>query len=162
MEKPLLSDGVVEWVQYSRLDEIYSQFKPKDWNKILFGVGSDTGLANFIEDQTVGCYILKNCNLNTAIAFIYILPEGHKGVSLHGGSWKRQPLLLFRGYILMIEYLLCQGIKVKTYCSSNNEQALRFNHGVGFVRYRQTINRTYMWINLKRLHSSLAYRLFRR
>lgn len=77
----------------------------------------------------------------------------------HGGGWEK-PLLYYRGYILMLQHLLEQGIKVRTYCSLSNIAAIRFDRSVGFVPYKYTDNEVFMWINTKRLKSSKLYKYF--
>lgn len=157
-----LTDGVVEWLNYSIGDIICSKFSPEKWNLILRDVGSDRGLANFLEDNLIECHILRECKGNDTVGFIFLLPEcsSKKIVSIHGGGWGHNPYLYYRGYILIIEHLLHQGIKVRTYCDAVNERAIRFNRGVGFVRYKQTDHRIYSWINLKRLQSRKIYKRF--
>lgn len=162
MDNFSLTDGVVEWFNYTKGDIVCSKFSSQNWNHILRDVGSDRGLANFLEDNLTECYILRECKGNDSVGFIFLLGEcsSKKIVSIHGGGWGLNPYLYYRGYILMIEHLLQKGIKVRTYCNTTNERALHFNRGVGFVRYKQTDHRIYLWINLKRLQSRKIYKHF--
>jgi hypothetical protein len=101
------------------------------------------------------------CSNDKSIAFLYTKQEDFNGkiFSVHGGGWEN-PLLYYRGYILMIKYLLDQGLKVRTYCQLSNPSAIRFSRSVGFVPYRYSEEEIYMWINLKRLKSSKLYKRF--
>mgnify|MGYP002558968617 CR=1 FL=1 len=157
-----LTDSVVEWSKYSIDDIVCNKFSPQNWNLILRDVGSDRGLANFLKDNLIECYILRECKGNDTVGFIFLLPEcsSKKIVSIHGGGWKHNPYLYYRGYILMIEHLLYHGIKVRTYCDVVNERAIRFNRSIGFVRYKQINHLVYLWINLKRLQNREIYKRF--
>mgnify|MGYP005906335943 CR=1 FL=1 len=157
-----LTDNVVEWFNYTIGDIVYNKFCLQNWNRILRDVGSDKGFANFLKDNLIECYILRECKDNNTVGFIFLLPECPSGkiISIHGGGWVHNPYLYYRGYILMIEHLLHQGFKLRTYCDTTNERALRFNRGIGFVSYKQTCQRTYLWINLKRLQSRKIYKHF--
>jgi hypothetical protein len=82
-----------------------------------------------------------------------------KIVSIHGGGWEN-PIMYYRGYILMIEYLLAQGLKVRTCCQLSNPAAIRFSRSVGFVPYRYTKDEVFMWNSTRRLKDSKLYKRF--
>ena len=113
------------------------------------------------ESTFVKCYILKLCSNNKSIAFAYTMQEDFKGkiVSIHGGGWEN-PLMYYRGYILMIKHLLAKGFKVRTYCQLSNPAAIRFSRSVGFVPYRCSETEVFMWISGKRLQSSKLFKRF--
>ena len=66
-------------------------------------------------------------------------------------------MLYMQGTMLLIEHLLQQGYKVRTYCAVDNLNAYRFMNSLGFVRYLTTQQKIYQWINLKRLYKSAMY-----
>jgi RimJ/RimL family protein N-acetyltransferase len=113
--------------------------------------------------QTIKCYTLKLCCDGSSIAFIYTkyIDERNRVVSLHGGGWggsfssSRQ---YCRGIILMVKYLLEQGLKVQTSCLQENKRAFRLMHSIGFVKYRIDNEYIDMWINKERLQCSKMYR----
>ena len=159
---PVLSDGVIKWVAYHREDKVYERFSLDDWHKAVHDIDSDKGWADFLEKSLiVKCYILKLCSNDQSIAFLYIMQENFAGtvVSVHGGAWGN-PIMHYRGYILMLKHLLSQGIKVRTYCQLSNTVAIRFDRSVGFVPYRYTEDEVFMWISGKRLKNSKLYKRF--
>ena len=116
------------------------------WHKAVRNIDSDKEFADFMEDVTsVKCYILKELSSNKSIAFLYTLQEDIAGkvVSVHGGGWEN-PIMYYRGYILMIKHLLQKGLKVRTYCQLSNSAAIRFSRSVGFVPYRYTEDEVFM------------------
>ena len=157
-----ISDDIIKWVPYSR-DEIVCNRYPLDvWHKAVHDIHSDEDWANFLEGSTiVKCYILKLCNNNESIAFLYTLQENIKGdiVSVHGGGWKYS-LMYHRGYMLMLKNLLDRGLKVRTYCQLDNPKAIRFSRSVGFVPYKYTDEEVFMWITEKRLKGCKFYHRF--
>ena len=158
----MISDDKIGWVPYTR-DEIICGRYPIDlWHKAVHNIDSDKEFANFMEDVTsVKCYILKELSNNKSIAFLYTLQEDIAGkvVSVHGGGWEN-PVMYYRGYILMIKHLLYQGLKVRTYCQLSNSAAIRFSRSVGFVPYRYTEDEVFMWINFDKLTKTKLFRRF--
>ena len=158
----MISDGKIGWVPYTR-DEIICGRYPIDlWHKAVHNIDSDKEFADFMEDVTsVKCYILKELSNNKSIAFLYTLQEDIAGkvVSVHGGGWEN-PIMYYRGYILMIKHLLYQGLKVRTYCQLSNSAAIRFSRSVGFVPYRYTEDEVFMWINSDKLTKTKLFRRF--
>lgn len=131
-------------------------------NSLKTDIDSDEEWTNLLEESyIVKCYILKLCSNNKSIGFIYTKREDFNGkiFSVHGGGWEK-PLMCYRGYILMLTYLLSNGLKVRTYCQLSNPTAIRFSRSVGFVPYRYTQDEVFMWISYKRLKSSKIYKYF--
>lgn len=157
-----LTDGIVEWFVYTDTEIIYEKFSQDNWNFIFSDVRSNRGLANFFADNSIECYILSCHKDKKTIGFIFLLRQhsDNKIVSIHGGGWGDTPFLYYRGYLLMIEHLLLQGVRVRTYCDVTNERVLRFNQSIGFVNYRKTNCKIYLWINLNRLQKSKIYKRF--
>ena len=62
----------------------------------------------------------------------------------------------------MLEHLLKQDLRVRTYCNISNSAAIRFDRSVGFMPYRYTKDEVFMWINEKRLKSSAIYKRFKK
>ena len=157
-----ISNGTIKWVPYSREEVVCGRYSLDDWHKAVHDINSDDQWANFLEKSDfVKCFVLKLCSNDKSIAFVYTIQEDLKGdkLSIHGGGWE-SPLMYYRGYILMLQHLLGQGIKVRTYCSLSNIAAIRFDRSVGFVPYKYTDNEVFMWINTKRLKSSKLYKYF--
>lgn len=158
----MISDDKIGWVPYTQ-DEIICGRYPIDlWHKAVHNIDSDKEFADFMEDVTsVKCYILKELSNNKSIAFLYTLQEDIAGkvVSVHGGGWEN-PIMYYRGYILMIKHLLYQGLKVRTYCQLSNSAAIRFSRSVGFVPYRYTEDEVFMWINSDKLAKTKLFRRF--
>ena len=109
--------------------------------------------------EIVKCYVLEECVTSSEIAFVYLYREDSNSVSIHGGGWKN-PILYYRGYVLILRCLLEKNIKVRTSCRLSNPAAIRFSRSVGFVPYRYMNNVVHMWISEKRLKSSTLYRRF--
>ena len=157
-----ISNGAIKWVPYSREEVVCGRYSLDDWHKAVHDIDSDDQWANFLEKSDfVKCYILKLCKNDKSIAFVYTMQEDLKGTtfSIHGGGWEN-PLMYYRGYILMLQHLLEQGIKVRTYCSLSNTAAIRFDRSVGFMPYRYTKNEVYMWISEKTLKKTNLYKRF--
>lgn len=160
----VIEDGMVKWVPYCRDEIICGRYSLDDWHKSVHDVDSDEEWANFLSESAfVQCYVLKLCSDNKSIAFVYILQEDFDGkiFSIHGGGWENY-LMYYRGFMLMIQHMLDQGLKVRTYCQLSNPQAIRFVRSVGFVPYRYTDEEVFMWINEKRLKSSKIYKYVHR
>ena len=159
----VIEDTTVIWEPYYRDIHLCDRFSVEQWGQIAGDIHSDIEWANFVERyvNSVKCWVLKNRATNHPIAFVYLFnEEGYwEKVSIHGGGWEK-PLLYYRGYILMLQHLLGQGIKVRTYCSLSNIAAIRFDRSVGFIPYKYTDNEVFMWINTKRLKSSKLYKYF--
>ena len=157
-----ISDGIIKWVPYNREEKIWERYSLDDWHSAVHDIDSDEEWADFLEESLiVKCYILKLCSNDRSIAFVYTIQEDFAGkvLSIHGGGWEN-PLMYYRGYILMIRHLLDQGYKVRTYCQLSNDAAIRFDRSVGFVPYRYTDEEICMWISRKRLEISKLYKRF--
>lgn len=161
--REVIADSTVVWEPYHKDIHLCDRFSVEQWEQIAGDIHSDIEWANFVERyvNSIQCWVLKNRATNHPIAFVYLFnEEGYwEKVSIHGGGWEK-PLLYYRGYILMLQHLLGQGIKVKTYCSLSNIAAIRFDRSVGFVPYKYTDNEVFMWVNTKRLKSSKLYKYF--
>ena len=159
----VIEDSFVIWEPYHKDIHLCDRFSVEQWHQIAGDIKSDVEWAEFVGRyvNSVQCWVLKNRATNHPIAFVYLFnEEGYwEKVSIHGGGWEK-PLLYFRGYILMLQHLLRQGIKVRTNCSLSNIAAIRFDRSVGFVPYKFTDNEVFMWINTKRLKSSKLYKYF--
>lgn len=158
----VISDGRVKWVSYIKEDKICARYPLSDWHRAVHDIDSDEEWAELLaESYIVRCYILKLCSNDKSIAFLYTKQEDFVGkvYSVHGGGWEN-PLMYYRGYILMIKYLLDQGLKVRTYCQLSNPAAIRFSKSVGFMPYRYSSEEVFMWINHKRLTSTKLYKRF--
>lgn len=155
-----LSDGIIKWTKYTENDILCRRFPVKNWNYIISDINSDVEWANLLKDSLlIRCYILKQCSTNEQIAFAYTKQEDLKGkiISLHGGGWGTNPsskLMFYRGFILLIEYFLNKGIRVRTSCLESNITGYRFIKSVGFVNYKLSNNYFHFWINTKRLESN--------
>ena len=163
-QNSIISDGIIKWVPYCRDEKICVRFPFDDWHKVVRDIDSDEEWADFLQKSLfVKCYVLKRCSNNESIAFLYTMEEDFTGklISVHGGVWGSL-LLHFRGYILMLEHLLKQDLKVRTYCNISNSAAIRFDRSVGFMPYRYTKDEVFMWINEKRLKSSAIYERFKK
>lgn len=157
-----ISDDYVKWVSYREEEKICERFSLDQWHCAVHDIDSDKEWAIFLsESWIVKCYVLKLCSNEKSLAFLYTMQEDSQGnvLSVHGGGWEN-PLMYYRGYILMIKYLLDQGLKVRTYCQLSNPSAIRFSRSVGFVPYRYTEEEVFMWISEKRLKSSKLYKRF--
>ena len=158
-----IEDRFVKWEPYTRAEVLYGRFSLEQWSNIAGDIKSDAEWAEFVGRyvNSVQCWVLKNRETNLSIAFVYLFnEEGYwEKVSIHGGGWE-SPLMYYRGYILMLQHLLEQGIKVRTYCNLSNRAAIRFDTSVGFVPYKYTNKEVFMWINAKRLKGSKLYKYF--
>lgn len=158
----IIEDNIIKWVPYNKDEKICERYSLDEWHCAVHDIDSDKEWAEFLlESSVVKCYILKLCSNDKSIAFVYTMQEDFYGkiVSIHGGGWEN-PLMYYRGYILMIKYLLDQGLKVRTYCQLSNPAAIRFSRSVGFVPYRYTKDEVYMWISTQRLTASKLYKRF--
>lgn len=158
----LITDNIIKWVPYAKDEKICGRYSLNDWHKAVHDIDSDEEWGNFLaESLIVKCYVLKMCVNDKSIAFLYTKQEDFNGkvFSVHGGGWEN-PLMYYRGYILMIKYLLDQGLKVRTYCQLSNPSAIRFSRSVGFVPYRYSEEEVFMWISIKRLMNSKLYKRF--
>ena len=159
----VIGDSFVIWESYHKDIHLCDRFSVEQWEQIAGDIKSDEEWAGFVERyvNSVKCWILKNRATDNPIAFVYLFNEegDWQKVSIHGGAWG-SPLLHFRGYILMLKYLLSQDIKVRTYCNTSNAVAIRFDKSVGFVPYRYTEDEVFMWISEKRLKNSKLYKRF--
>lgn len=158
----MIADNKVYWVTYSRDEIICERYPINVWHRAVHNVDSDEEFANLLDGtKYVKCYVLKLISNDKSIAFVYTLQEDSAGkvVSIHGGGWEN-PIMYYRGYILMIKYLIDQGLKVRTYCQLSNPAAIRFSRSVGFMPYRYTSEEVFMWINHKRLTSTKLYKRF--
>ena len=157
-----ISDSIVRWESYTRSETICDRFSPDEWHCVVQDIDSDEEWAEFLSSSSfVKCYILKLCSNDKSIAFVYTIQEDFSGkvVSIHGGGWEN-PLMYYRGYILMIRHLLDLGLKVRTYCQLSNPAAIRFSRSVGFLPYRYSDDEIFMWISSKSLMSSKIYKRF--
>ena len=159
----VIEDSFVVWEPYHKDDHLCDRFSVEQWKQIAGDIKSDTEWGEFVGRyvNSIQCWVLKNRATNHPIAFVYLFnEEGYwEKVSIHGGGWEK-PLLYYRGYILMLQHLLEQGIKVRTYCNISNLAAIRFDRSVGFVPYRYTANEVYMWISEKTLKKTKLYKRF--
>ena len=165
LRKPIKGKNVF-LVPYTSEVQICKRFSKEDWHKIADDIDNDEELSElFIQyPHLIQGFILNDNIRNQPIGFCYILKErnARNAVSFHGGGWNqsvRMSILYVEGTILLIEYLLKLGYKVRTYCSIDNLRAYKFMHGLGFVCYRKTSKRIYQWINLKRLYRNPIYNI---
>lgn len=162
MGSTIVYDDFIKWVSFSKDEVICGHFTLEDWHQAVHDIDSDEEWAFFLSESIiVKCYVLKLCLDDKSIGFVYTIQEDLQGkiYSIHGGGWKN-PLMYYRGYILMIKHLLDQELKVRTYCLRSNLAAIRFSRSVGFVPYRYTEDEVFMWISVKRLISSKLYKRF--
>ena len=104
-------DEKLKWVPYSKKEKLCSRYPLDLWHQAVHDIDSDEEWADFLsESSIVKCYILKLCSNDKSIAFVYTMQEDFNGkvFSIHGGGWEN-PLMYYRGYILMIKHLLGQG-----------------------------------------------------
>lgn len=160
---PQLTDDIVKWEPCTEKDVLCARFSLDEWHHIVTDIHSDEEWYEFLQENPnfVRCFVLKRCDNNHPIAFIYLLKEydDEQIISIHGGGWEN-PLMYYRGYVLMIKHLLYQGIKVRTYCQLSNPTAIRFDRSIGFIPYRYTEEEVFMWISTKRLENSKLYQRF--
>lgn len=157
-----IGDNFVKWIPYTKDEKICKRYPLEEWHRAVHDIDSDEEWASFLsESRFVRCYVLKLSSNDKSIAFVYTMQEDMNGrvVSIHGGGWEN-PLMYYRGYILMIKHLLAQGLKVRTYCQLSNPAAIRFSRSVGFIPYRYSESEVFMWISEKRLRSSKLYKRF--
>ena len=163
MVETIIEDSIIKWEPYTEKDLVCAKFPRDVWHNIAGDINSDKEWSNFVLNykNSVKCWILKKRSNNVAIAMIYIFNEENnwQKVTIHGGAWGN-PIMHYRGYILMLKHLLSQGIKVRTYCQLFNKVAIRFDRSVGFVPYRYTEDEVFMWISEKRLKNSKLYKRF--
>lgn len=158
-----ISDGKVSWTKYTRDNILCGHFSLREWHLIVSDIDSDRDWSELLKNNLlINCYILKQCSTNEPIAFLYTKHESLNGkvISLHGGGWKKSfthTILFYRGFILMVERLLQDKIKVRTSCTKDNIVAYRFIKSIGFVNYKYSGNYCYFWINNQRLRSSKIY-----
>ena len=156
----LLSDEYIKWVAYTKDEKICERYPLDIWHQAVHDIDSDEEWGEFLSKScVVKCYVLKLSSNEKSIAFAYTIQEDISGkiISIHGGGWEN-PLMHYRGYILMLQHLLDQGLKVRTYCQLSNPTAIRFSRSVGFVPYRYTEDEVFMWISKKRLMSCAPYK----
>lgn len=163
--KSTINNSVIRWELYSPEDNIVAKFAFEEWSKIASDVDTEQELEELFINypHLIQGFVLYENSSNLPIAFVYILKENKngRGVSFHGGGWNhsiRYSFLYLMGTILLVEYILKQGYKVRTYCSIDNHKAYKFMHSLGFVRYRTTDERIYQWVNMDRLHQSVIYK----
>ena len=155
-----ITDGTIKWKIYSG-ENILDRFSVNDWKQIASDILSHDEWVEFVAKypEIVRCYVLEECSTSSDIAFVYLYREGLNIVSIHGGGWEN-PILYYRGYVLILRCLLEKNIKVRTSCRLSNPAAIRFSRSVGFVPYRYMNDVVHMWISEKRLKSSKLYRRF--
>jgi hypothetical protein len=156
----IVGDKAIKWIAYTKEEIICKRFPLDQWHLAIHDIDSDKEWASFLSESTfVKCYILKLCSNNKSIAFAYTIQEDvyGKDVSIHGGGWDNN-LMYYRGFVLMVKYLLEQGLKIRTCCRLSNPRAIRFTRSVGFIPYRYTADEVFMWINEKKLKSSKIYK----
>lgn len=159
-----IGDSFVKWKAYKYSDCIVNRFIAEEWHKIASDVFSEEELDSLLTDypNVIQGFVLYENNKNKPIAFCYILRENKRRrvISIHGGGWGNSmslSLLYYRGLILMIQYLLHQGFRIRTSCLCTNHRAYRFLRSLGFVKYCSARGYFYMWINKKRLQCSSIY-----
>lgn len=161
-QSSLVTDNIVQWVPYCKDERICERYPLTVWHYAVHDIDSDDEWAAFLsKSNIVKCYVLKLCSNEKSLAFVYTMQEDFDGkiVSIHGGGWEN-PLMYYRGYILMIKHLLDQGLKVRTYCQLTNPAAIRFSRSVGFIPYRYTEDEVFMWINSDKLTKTKLFRRF--
>lgn len=151
---------LVEWKL--RSDEtLMDSFGEAEWKRIFSDISDIHRLNKFLNYDCGQCYVAYNLKTNQPFGFIYayIEDEKSKKVSLHGGGWiSGNTLLNYNAYILLIDVLLDNGIKVRTNCELDNDIAMRFNRSIGFIKYYSSKNYHYLWISKERLHKSKIYK----
>lgn len=154
------TDGIVKWKAYSG-EQVMSRFSTDEWQEIASDISSNEEWESFVGmySNLVKCYILEQRSHSKDIAFVYIYFEDSDVVSIHGGGWEN-PLLYYRGYILMLRTIIEQGFKVRTCCSLSNTTAIRFSRSVGFIPYRYSDSKVDMWISEKTLKRTMLYKRF--
>lgn len=158
-----ISDGIIKWEPYAGGDILCKRFSFDDWHKMVSDIHSDQEWEIFIceHNSFIHCFVLKRCIDNSPIAFVYTLKEydDKKTISIHGGGWE-DPILYYRGYILILKTLLESGYKIRTYCSRDNLKAIRLSKGIGYVIYKTDSSTVYMWLSLYNLKRSRVYKHF--
>ena len=151
---------LVEW-RCRSTESLIDSFKESDWKRIFSDISDIHGLEKLLSYDCGQCYVSYNLKTNKPFGFIYayIEDEKSKKISLHGGGWiSGNTLLNYNAYILLIDVLLDNGIKVRTNCELDNDIAMRFNRSIGFIKYYSSKNYHYLWISKERLHKSEIYK----
>lgn len=151
---------LVEW-KHRSTESIIDSFKESDWKRIFSDIPDIHSLNDFLSNDYGKCYVAYNIKTNLPFAFVYAYIEDEKNlkVSLHGGGWiSGNTLLNYNAYILLIDTMLENGIKVRTTCRPDNDIAMRFNRSIGFIKYYTSKNYHYLWISKERLHKSEIYK----
>ena len=163
-----ISDSIIKWEVFSN-EKLCEHFPLEEWKLMVSDIESDKEWSTFLNDYRdfIKCYVLYIRKTEQKIGFVYLYNESKlfNVVSVHGGGWgkgTKMSLMYYRGLLLMIEYLLNQGRKVRTSCFVGNDRALRFLTSIGFVKYHTSDNSHYMWINIKRLQNSKIYKYIKR
>ena len=164
MKSCIISDGVIYWALYDGTEKVCACLdKEEEWHLAVSDIDTDEEFAEMVSScKTIKCYTLRLCCDDSSIAFIYTkyIDERNRVVSIHGGGWGRSfssSRHYCRGVILMVKYLLEQGLKVQTSCLLENKRAYRLMHSIGFVKYRIDKGYVDLWINKERLHRSKMY-----
>lgn len=159
-----LENGLVFWKCYAEGDIVCKRFPYDEWHKIAQDIDSDVELRDLLLNNPTAIrgFVLYDKTSKQPIAFSYILKEDKYGnvISFHGGGWNkgtRASICYFSGVAILIERLLLDGYKVRTYCLSDNLPAYRFMHSLGFRKYKSTDTTIYQWINLKNLYNSKIF-----
>ena len=159
----IINDHIIKWEPYTKGDILCARFPLDQWRKVAGDIHSDEEWENLVVKYpgVIKCWVLRRLSDNESIGMIYIFNEGDnwEKCSIHGGGWK-DPILHYRGYVLMLRHLIEKGVKVRTSCSLSNPTAMRFSRSVGFIPYRYTDDEVFMWISEKRLKSSKLYKRF--
>lgn len=155
-----VNDEFVKWKTYSN-ENLLSRFSASEWKEIAADISSVEEWKDFLStySEYVQCYVLENITKSTDIAFAYLYKESSKVISIHGGGWLN-PLLYYRGYILLIRRILENGYKVRTSCNLCNPAAIRFSRSAGFIPYNYTSSKVYMWISERTLKRTFLYKRF--
>ena len=163
-----LSDSLVRWKAYKEGDNIIARFTFDEWHKIAADIDSEKELYELLTlyPHKIQGFVLYENSTYEAVGVVYLLKEKgkSKAVSYHGGGWGKSiklSLLYYRGCILLIEYLLRLGYRVRTYCSVDNNRAYRFTHSLGFVLYRISENRKYR-LRASKIYKKISFPLQRK
>ena len=161
-------DAVVAFVPWQPGLHLYSKFAPERFRQIIPWCKSDEEFDGFIEQYSdiLSCWIVTERATGRPFGFIYceLEPQAcQPTVSLHGGCWEQSlgfARLVLRGYITFIEMALNHGYHVWTETNKHNLAAVRLARAMGYVKYCETSERIYFWINRQRLYGSKYYTLF--
>ena len=124
-----VKNELVEW-RCRSTESLIDSFKESDWKRIFSDISDIHGLEKLLSYDCGQCYVSYNLKTNKPFGFIYAYIEDEKNlkVSLHGGGWiSGNTLLNYNAYILLIDTMLENGIKVRTACELDNDIAMRFN-----------------------------------